>query len=182
MSLQERFEATPLGRALISALLVITLVSVVVTNHPQSHARRQVLRAAGPYLHATGLDQAWALFAPEPRRASIALEARIEYADGSTGTWRAPVGDDLIGGYWDYHWQKWQEWVLDDDYRPLWRPAAEFVAREEARPGRRPVRVTLVRRTQVNNPPGRGPDRQPLVARPYYSLQVTDAMLARRPR
>jgi hypothetical protein len=130
------------------------------------------MRVAGPYLGATGLDQAWALFGPEPRRFSIELRARVTYADGTLETWRPPAGGALIDGYWDYHWQKWQEWVLDDGHRRLWRPAAEFVARERARGGRRPVRVTLVRLTTLNNPPGRGPDHGPLVWRPYYSLEI----------
>ena len=168
----ERFEASPVGRALISAFLVVTLVAIVVTNLPESHLRRQVGRVAEPYLHATGLDQAWRLFAPEPRRFTIGLRASVTYADGSGDTWRPPAGGDLVVGYWDYHWQKWQEWVMDVRHRDLWRPAAEFVAREHARRGRRPVRVTLVRLTSRNLPPGGGPDTARPVAQPYYTLRL----------
>jgi hypothetical protein len=149
----------------------VTLLFVVATNLPGSHLRSQVLRAGRPYLNAIGLDQSWALFGPEPRRVSIGLRARLVYADGSVETWRPPAGGDLVGGYWDYHWQKWQEWVLDDRHRELWRPAAEFAARRRARPGRPLARVTLVRLTAVNNPPGRGRDSEPAVWRPYYTLR-----------
>jgi hypothetical protein len=157
---------------LISAFLVATLVSVVATNLPRSDLRREVMRAGGPYLNATGLDQSWALFGPEPRRFSIALRARLHYPDGGLETWAPPTGGALFGGYWDYHWQKWQEWVLDDRHRRLWRPAAEFVVRNRARRALRPSRVTLVRLTTVNNPPGAGPDHGPTVWRRYYSLRL----------
>jgi hypothetical protein len=175
VSIQERLEATRLGRLAISAFLVVTLVAVVTTNLPESNLRRQVQRASEPYLHATGLDQAWALFGPEPRRSSIGLRASVTYADGSGDTWRPPAGGDLVDGYWDYHWQKWLEWVMDVRHRELWRPAAEFVAREHARSGRRPVRVALVRLASVNLPPGRGRDRGPVVAQPYYTLRLAGA-------
>jgi hypothetical protein len=150
----------------------VTLVSVVATNLPRSELRRDILRAGAPYLNATGLDQSWALFGPEPRRFSIALRARLRYPDGTLETWRPPAGGDLIGGYWDYHWQKWQEWVLDERHGRLWRPAAEFVVRHRARRDSRPKRVTLLRLTTVNRPPGRDPDRGPTVWRPYYSLRL----------
>ena len=176
---QERLEATRLGRALISAFLAVTVACLVATNLPRSGVRRDVMRAAGPYLNATGLDQSWALFAPEPRGFTIGLRARLRYADGTVDTWRPPAGTALLGNYWDYHWQKWQEWVLDAGHRRLWRPAAEFVARERARAGRRPTRVTLIRLTTPNNPPGRGPDHGPVLWRPYYTLAIADAALAR---
>jgi hypothetical protein len=103
------------------------------------------------------------------------LRATVTYADGSAETWRPPAGGDLVDGYWDYHWQKWQEWVRDGRHRDLWRPAAEFVAREHERDGRRPVRVTLLRLTSVNRPPGRGPDHDPVVTQPYYTLRLAGA-------
>ncbi len=101
----------------------------------------------------------------------------MQYADGTSQTWRAPRGGALIGAYWDYHWQKWQEWVLDAAHPRLWRPAAIYIARQSRGPGRRPVRVTLVRSTSLNNPPGRGPEHGPTVADPYYTRAITPAVL-----
>src|SRR5919204_146959 len=75
---------------------------------PPGSLKVRILRVGQPYLYATGLDQYWGLFAPEPRRVSIALHAQVKYADGTTQTWRTPVGGALFGEYWDYHWQKWQ--------------------------------------------------------------------------
>jgi hypothetical protein len=177
VGLQKRVERSGWGRALISALIVVTLAFAVVENMPQSRLRREVLKLGQPYLNAIGLDQRWALFAPEPRRRSIALRALVQYADGTAETWRVPHGGALIGGYWDYHWQKWVEWVLDAGHGQLWRPAALFIARDMRRPDRRVVRVTLIRLTSLNNPPGVRPDHQPIVAVPYYTLSITPAML-----
>jgi hypothetical protein len=151
----------------------------VVANLPQSKLRQEAMRGAGPYLNATGLDQIWNVFAPNPRRESIALHGIVSYADGSTEVWRAPKGNAAFGGYWDYHWQKWQEWVLDENHRQLWRPAAVFIARDRDHAGRHPVRVTLVRLTSLNEPPGHHPAREPTVATPYYSLRITPGMLGR---
>ena len=157
--------------------VIVTLASAVIANLPQSKLRRDAFTAARPYLNATGLDQSWGVFAPEPRRESVALRAVIRYADGGTYVWRPPSGDAFTGNYWDYHWQKWQEWVLDKNHQQLWRPAAVFIARDRDARGRHPVRVTLVRLTTQLNPPGHRPSHEPTVARPYYSVRITPAML-----
>jgi hypothetical protein len=177
--LQERFENSAFGRALISTFLAVTLAGMVVANLPQSKLRRDGLRVGGAYLNATGLDQSWRLFAPEPRRQSLALSARVEYASGGTRTWRLPRGNALIGSYWDYHWQKWLEFVLSNRHMNLWKPAAEFIARDSDGPGRRPVRVTLIRATSYNRAPGQHPDHNPRITSAYFSLRITPAMLAR---
>jgi hypothetical protein len=158
---------------------VATLAFAVFANFPQSELRRDVLRPGQPYLNALGLDQSWGVFSPNPRRESIALHAIVAYADGSTDTWRIPSGNRLTGSYWDYHWQLWQEWVLDEHHAQLWKPAAVFIARDRGRTGRYPVRVTLVRMTSFIEPPGHHPDQQRTVATPYYSLPITAAMLGR---
>jgi hypothetical protein len=161
----------------ISAFLVVTLASIVVENLPQSAVRRDALRVGQPYLNAVGLDQSWALFAPEPRLRSIALRAVVAFRDGSSKTWGLPHGGALVGEYWDYHWQKWLEWVLDARHSELWRPAALFIARDSDKGNRLPVRVTLIRVTTLNNPPGAHPEQEPSVAQVYYTLPITTAML-----
>jgi hypothetical protein len=176
-SLQERLEWSRFGRALISVFLVVTLAGATLENLPQSRLRTDALRVAQPYLNATGLEQVWGVFAPEPRRESIALRALVSYANGSTQTWRTPTSNPVIGSYWDYHWQKWQEWALDENHRQLWRPAALFIARDVDRQGRHPVRVTLLRLTSIIEPPGHRPSHGPTVAKPYYSVRITPSDL-----
>jgi hypothetical protein len=154
-TVQERFETRRSGRAVISAFLLVTLAAVVVTNLPESRMRHEAMHVAGPYLDATGMDQDWRVFAPEPRRASIDLSARVAYADGHVATWRPPAGGDLLGAAWDYRWLKWVENAMQDARRDvLWKPAALFVADEMARPGTHATSVTLVRRWRDLPPPG----------------------------
>ena len=80
---QERLEASRAGRAAISVFIVVTIVSVVVWNLPSSAIKDDALAFAGPYIRATGLNQNWGVFSPDPRRNTLFLVARVRYADGS---------------------------------------------------------------------------------------------------
>lgn len=173
-SLQQRLESSDSGRALISAFLIVTLLAIGATNMPDSKIRREVLRPGQTYLNATGLDQIWSVFAPDPRPTSVDMEARIRYADGRRGVWNVPRGDDVFGSYWDYRWLKWMENVILDARRDqLWKPAAQFIAGRERARGRRPVQITLVRRWRDLKPPGaKGPDRGRWREFAYYRLRL----------
>jgi hypothetical protein len=155
LRLQERLEARATGRAAISVFLVVTLAAIAVTNLPESYLRRQGSQAAQPYLEATGLDQSWRVFAPEPRRTSLRLAARVRYLDGSSAVWRPPAGDDVIGAYWDYRWRKWLENVTQHPRRErLQRAAVGYIADRMRRPGKEPTTVVLVQSSQDLRPPG----------------------------
>ena len=156
--MQERLEVSRGGRALISAFVVVTLLAVVAFNLPASELRRQSMRLFEPYMIATGLDQNWSVFAPDPRREVIELQARITYGDGSPPrTWRVPRGNPVIGVYWDYRWLKWAEWMTAEGDPHLWKPAAQWITRREHAEGRQPLTVALVRRSYALNPPGVSP-------------------------
>jgi hypothetical protein len=142
---QERLESSVAGRVLVSLLVVVILAAVVVWNLPQSELGRQGQYRLNPVVNATGLDQTWAVFAPDPPRQELELEARIAYDDGTERTWRVPTGDPVVGGYRDYRWLKWAEWMTSGAHVVLWQPAAAWIARQEQAAGRRPVSVTLVR-------------------------------------
>jgi len=171
---QERIESSPVGRLAISAFLVVTLVCVGVTNLPESLLRREASRVTQHYLEATGLDQNWRVFAPNPRQTSLRLHARVTYRDGSAAIWRPPTGGDLVGAYWDYRWRKWLENVTQDAHREvLWEPAARFVAAQMRRYGRDPRTVTLVRQWQDLRPPGAPqPRERPWRSFAFYTLRV----------
>jgi hypothetical protein len=173
--LSERLEASRGGQLVLSAFVVVVLACIVVANLPESHVRREGLRAAGPLLRASGLDQDWRIFAPDPRRASIALEARITYADGSTVRWRPPAGGPLVGAYWDYRWRKWMEHVLfDARAAELWPDVAAFAARQVARPGRRPAHVTLWWTRRPLAAPGAPGAAPAAVAEPFYRVALRE--------
>jgi hypothetical protein len=169
---QERLEASRAGRAAISIFVAVTIVSVVVWNFPSSAMKEEAFKLTGPYVRAAGLDQNWGVFAPNPRRHSLEVVARVEYADGTERTLSVPRGGRLIGGYWDYRWRKWAEWTSTDSRDFLWRPAAAWFARKAGEAGGQPVRVTLVRRWQETLPPGPGPGRGEWQEYAYYTYKV----------
>jgi hypothetical protein len=182
--IQERLESRGAGQLLISAFIVITLAAVSITNLPDSRLRQDAAPVANRYLNATGLDQSWNVFAPEPRRQSIAFEARVRFADGSFAIWRPPAGSRLAGAYWDYRWRKWLENVIQDAHREmLWRPAALFAADQVQRSGHRPTKVTLVRRWRDLRPPGsRRPSASSARSYRYYQLDLTNSARVRSAR
>ncbi|MEA2299391.1 MAG: hypothetical protein QOF77_2327 [Solirubrobacteraceae bacterium] len=171
--MQERTESSEFGRGLISMFLIVTLGFIAATNLPSSPLRDKLMRSGQPYLNALGLDQSWAIFAPDPRRAVIDLRAVVRYDDGSTRTWRIPHDDPVIGTFRDYRWRKWLENVIADANPQLWRPAALWVAGQETRPGRRAVQVTLVRRVAPLQPPGQSPSQLPWQEKLFYTLDIT---------
>lgn len=171
--LPQRAESTEFGRGIISAFVVVTVGFVMASNLPSSPLRDKLMRSGQPYLNALGLDQSWAVFAPDPRRAVIDLRAVVRYDDGSTTTWRIPENDPLIGTFRDYRWRKWLENVIADANPQLWRPAAIWVAAREQRAGRRAVQVMLVRRSADLQPPGQSPSRLAWQEKLYYTLEIT---------
>lgn len=182
LSLQARAESTTIGRLVISVLILATLLAVLVTNLPDSGLRRSLSRKTQPYLNAIGLDQNWGVFAPDPRRQVLGLEATITYRDGSSGTWAPPVRNDFIGAYSDYRWQKFMEnVVVQGGPGVLTEGTATWVARE--RRDRRPIRVALDKRYAELPPPG--PDAgEPLdfSKSQLVSLPITRRMLGAKRR
>ncbi len=170
---QQRLESSRAGRAAISIFIVVTIVSVVVWNLPPSAIKEDALVVAGPYIRATGLNQNWGVFSPDPRRHALFLSARVRYADGSEEVLAPPRGGRVVGGYWDYRWRKWAEWTSTDEHSDLWRPAADWFVRRARAQGREPVSVTLVRRWRDLLPPGPGPSRGEWHEYPFYTYEVT---------
>jgi hypothetical protein len=175
---QERLERSRAGRWLISVFLVVTVVGVVVTNLPAVGVQRRLAAVTQPFMVATGLDQAWNMFAPYPRRETLYLEARVLHADGRVTMWRPPSDGPLLGAYRDAHWIKFAEHATLRPHDPggwpqLWRPLALYIASQQAHDGTPAVSVTLITRSAVNLPPnGSEPGRTPFTDQPYYTLRL----------
>jgi hypothetical protein len=168
----ERFEASVAGRTALTALLLFTLTAMIVSNLPDSELRRTGLRVADPFLDVTGLHQNWNLFAPDPRRITLQLEARIVYADGQTVLWHPSVGDPVVGVYATFRWRKWASYVVSRaNSSALWAPTADWVARTHLRDGRYPARVVLVRRSYLAPLPGRGTTQPPYQSQILYTAR-----------
>lgn len=172
-AVQERLEASVRGRVLISMLVALVLGAIIASNLPESDLRGKTEFRVRPFVNAAGLDQSWAVFAPDPPRQELELEARIVYDDGTERTWRVPTGDPVLGAYRDYRWLKWAEWMTSASgfNIVLWKPAAAWIARQEQRAGRRPVSVSLVRQV-FDLPIGTGRVKSRSVE--FYSYPVTD--------
>ena len=126
-----------------------------------------------PVLDATGLNQNWNLFAPNPRRSTLRLEARIDYADGTSSVWRTPISDPFVGTYRAFRWRKWASYVLSNSRRSLWPAAAAWLAKIHTREGKVPVRVTLFRQFFFAPKPGSGDSLQPPWREDLlYSVQI----------
>lgn len=161
MSFLERLESGPNGRAVLTGIIIVTLGAMMISNLPDSTLRRTALPIVKPLLDSTGLNQNWNLFAPNPRRSTLRLEARIRYADGTTTIWRTPISDALFGEYRAFRWRKWASYVVSDRQKDLRPVAAVWIARIHARDGKTPVRVELFKQWYYAPKPGSGDFRQP---------------------
>lgn len=155
-SWQHRAERHPAGRAIISVFIVVVLVSITAWNLPRSGLRDSLVPVVRPFVETVGLDQNWSVFAPNPRRLTLDLTARVEFADGRSTVWRVPLHrEPFLTPYRTYRWQKWMEHVRADDSSGLWGPVARWIAAEHADEGE-VARVTLVRHWYDTPEPGSG--------------------------
>lgn len=157
-----RVEGSLAGQLVLTALMAVLAAAVVVWNLPAGPAVAPLKPYAARVVQPLGLEQDWAVFAPQPRGFSVGAYAVVHRADGSRTTWRPPSGGALLAPYRDYRWQKYVERLRGDDQRALWDDAARFAAREVAGDGgSAPVRVELVRTFRESVPVGTGEPRRP---------------------
>ena len=169
----QRLEDGPLGRALLTAVMAALMAAVLLWNLPPGAPHDAVRPVAGRLLLPLGLDQDWALFAPEPRGFSVGVYARVTRADGSTLVWVPPHNGVLLTPYRTYRWQKYVERLRGDDYSALWEPTARWVARHVGGPVRRVVLVRTFRDAVLpgaTDPAGNAAARVPRSEHAFYTL------------
>ena len=93
------------------------------------------------------------LFAPNPRRTNIALQAEVTYEDGSRSRWDLLWTDEPLGPLARYRRVRYRAWALDhvlaDANGAIRRDTARFIARLSSTEPWNPVRsVAFLRRTQ----------------------------------
>jgi hypothetical protein len=176
--LQEKIESDATGRAAISGVILFVLLTLLASNLSESSLQNWLSELVRPVRNGLGLDQAWGVFAPDPRSTIYGLAGRIAYDDGTTETWHWPRGDPIISEFRAYHWQKFSEQVRLDDKSTLWQPFAVWLARAHDRPDRHPTDITLIRSWAELNPPGTHPSRGPWNSYEFFTLQVGPAILA----
>lgn len=172
--MQERIEASWLGRAAISSVLIFILGAIAVSNlPPESYIRKVQLERVKPFLNSAGLKQNWGVFAPNAARVSTYVSARITYADGRSVMWRSPAGDKVITPYREYRWRKLGSALTSTRNRRLHRSFAQWLAQRYTEGDVRPVRVSLLQRTRRTPPPGTEVDN-PWKQRTIYTLRLDD--------
>jgi hypothetical protein len=152
---QERVEASAFGRAIISALVVFAIGSIVVWTMPNSEIKNRALPLVEPFVRTAGLAQNFEVFAPDPRRETQRMHAVVTLDDGTTRTWRFPDREPALHAYSDYRWQKLMEHLWGND-AALLTTFSQWVARHVTPDGRRAVRVDVVRRWAPLRPAGTG--------------------------
>jgi len=153
MTLQHRFENSPLGQAAISGVVCLILLTGVVWNLPPSEAKRVMTPTLQPIAAVAGLDQVWQMYAPEPIRQLETVEVHVTLADGADRIWTIHRGDLILGPFAWYRWQKLKEQAVREP--GIRAGIARWVVGQLTRPGERVDRVRMTLRTVSLPPPGR---------------------------
>jgi hypothetical protein len=164
----ERFETSRAGQLVLSVLMLVVMGSLVLWNLPAGRPHDRARTAIGPIVQAVGLEQDWALFAPEPRSFGVGVLATVTHRDGRVEVWEPPHNGLVLSPYRTYRWQKYVERLRADDNAGLWEPTARWVARQA---GDDVVKVVLTRTFRDVAVPGDGTARP---AQGRYDFFVLD--------
>lgn len=122
-------------------------------------------RPVSAYMYATGLWQYWDMFAPNPQRRDVSLEAVAIYSSGSEKTYRFPRQRDfpVFERYFRERTRKYIERGAGRRYQYLWPHMARYAAR---RLGGSPQFVELRRHWSIAPAPGE--DRSPTRSEAFF--------------
>jgi hypothetical protein len=171
--LQQRFEESRAGKAVISGLLVVALLVCVAWNLPESPIKRVLQPVLAPVAVPTGLDHGWAMYA-EPTKRADSIEVHVKMADGQTKVWTTQPGQPGIG-WWDRWLALRYSAMLDPNLRPQF---ARWVAREVTGADERAVAVEMILRTETLQSPaeeGGTGKRRPGATKIIYQEQFAEA-------
>lgn len=138
------------GDIAISVMVALLVVVAVVGSLPDSAIKDTLAPMLQPLTRATGLDQSWGVFSPNPPRKLTEVEVHVIMSDGEDRVWRLDADRSLPG----YRWRKLKEEVIR--HNKLRPGLAKYVVREVTEPGERAVRVLMVVQTETLPLPGDG--------------------------
>jgi hypothetical protein len=164
-----RLESSVLGRVVLTLVMAALVAAIVVWNAPDGPAIRPLKPLSARVLLPVGLDQDWAVFAPEPRGFTVGVYAVVTRQDGTRVTWRPPAKGLFFAPYRTYRWQKYVERLRADDNAGLWEPAARAIAADVGGGVRR---VELVRTFRDSVVPGSNTGRPPTQRFTFYTLTL----------
>lgn len=113
-------------------------------------------RPVSAYMYATGLWQYWDMFAPNPQRRDVWLDAVAVYPNGEQRSYRFPRQRDyeVFERYFRERMRKYIERGASRRYQYLWPHMARHAAH---RLGGSPSYVELRRHWSIVPPPGQAP-------------------------
>ena len=156
----------------IGAFVVLIVLAEIGVHLPASSVEREVGPTANRVIRLLAAEQAWGVFAPDPRGTSLKIEGRVTFADGTTAVWHLPSGRIVGENLRYYRWRKWLERVRSDQYDDIWEPSARWIASQYADRDSPVERVELVRLFHDNSIPGPQP---PYEEYTYFTLDLGPA-------
>ncbi len=124
------FHDTIVGRIALSIVFMALIVMTAIWNLPDSDIEDDLKDAVRPVVLAIGLQQGWKLFAPNPTRTVVHVEAEVRLADGEVVIFDFPENGNGFGALRQYRWRKYLRRVRLSEYRRLWASTAEWVAQQ----------------------------------------------------
>jgi hypothetical protein len=156
----------------VSAFLVMHLAATLIWVLPSCPLRERCRHWAGYYLLPLGMWQYWGMFAPDPMKESITLEAEVIDSKGLRYGFAFPKLADYspLAAVPRFRHSKYAANLLNPD-TPYDRAfAARHVARQLALPAEAfPVNVTLIYHLKLPPPPG-GPPADPMAPTTPYAI------------
>jgi hypothetical protein len=144
------------GEGVVGALVALIVLIAVVSNLPAGSSLKQSLEPMlTPIAMATGLEQYWSMYAPNPPQRLEELEVHVTMADGADRVWTLPLEQDpVVGVAVSHRWRKLRETLYGD---PRSRPAlAHWVIDQVSGPAERAVGVQIIVHTETLPAPGQG--------------------------
>jgi hypothetical protein len=146
-----------LRRLAISAFVTLHVAALVIWNLPACAIRQRCEVAAGYYLLPTGLWQYWGMFAPDPVRDTLRLEALVLDRRGILRSFAFPRVSDHSPwqGWWVFRHSKYAANMASPESVAQREFAARYVIRRMGlSPADFPVEVQLVYQVEAAPPVG----------------------------
>jgi hypothetical protein len=153
-----RWTARRLG---ISLFLFVHLGATTIWVLPECPLRRATIGVAAPYMLPLGLWQFWTMFAPDPVRDTLALEADVVDSRGLRYRFAFPrlAGYSTWEGIPRFRYSKYAANIAVGEFEKPREFAARHAIRQLNVPAEAfPVEVHLIYEIKVTPPLGQGPE------------------------
>lgn len=143
----------PVLRMIGSIFILVGLIFALWYPLPDSAVKRAVPSWWVPATEFLGLQQNWAMFAPDPPGETVVVEAVVTDASGKSVIVRSPVPNPIFGSVYSERWRKWQERIRPPIPSAVesWPNAARWFVKQAEEAGMRdPVKVELRRNWVVS--------------------------------